>query len=192
MARRVNALVTEHQKQSAKCERRSTRTSGLAFLQRLAVFTRGEGHRSTYGSSRHIRAFTEATRNKLLDGESGFGKAHLGLLVREVTVGLEDVTMRGSKATLAAAVAGIAPSGESVQNSRRARDANVSAIFFELHSQFRRNVRQMYCIAGADHLVRRGTLRPMIQGIGIIASVVSANRLAKRVAIHLRLLGDGR
>jgi len=74
-------------------------------------------------SPKHIWAFTEATRNKLLDRESGFGRAYLGLLVNGIMVEPEKVTIKGNKTVLAAAIANMKLGAQGVHSSMPARDA---------------------------------------------------------------------
>lgn len=55
-------------------------------------------------SPRHIEAFSQAVKNRLFDRESGFARRYLGSLVTSITVGPEEVVLRGSKHVLAAAI----------------------------------------------------------------------------------------
>jgi DNA invertase Pin-like site-specific DNA recombinase len=56
-------------------------------------------------SSRKVEAFCRAMRRRLLDTESGFGKAYLKLFVEEIRLEGKTVILRGSNGTLAHAIA---------------------------------------------------------------------------------------
>src|SRR5690606_3575744 len=90
------------------------RTEVLLELGRVEA-RRGPGFKAQ--SPRHVRAFTAAVRNRLLDSESGFRRAYLSLLVQKITVGPETLSIQGRKDVLAAAIADRALSADSVRSS---------------------------------------------------------------------------
>ncbi len=104
-------------------EHGTARTEVLAEIGRIRA-KQGPGIKPQ--SDRHVRAFATAVRNRLLDRESGFGRAYLGLLVQGITVGPEIVEICGRKDVLAAAVADMVVSEESVRSSMPARHAIIS------------------------------------------------------------------
>ena len=63
---------------------------------------------------------SQATRNRLFDRESSFGKSYLNAFVTDITVGREGIVMRGSKEALAAAICDMKLSAEGVRSSMRA------------------------------------------------------------------------
>jgi DNA invertase Pin-like site-specific DNA recombinase len=68
-------------------------------------------------SAKHIDAFSRAVRARLLDRASGFGRSYLRGLVANITVGPEEVVLRGNSAVLATAIANHALGGAGVHTS---------------------------------------------------------------------------
>jgi site-specific DNA recombinase len=55
--------------------------------------------------TKHVNAFTQALRSKLLDRDSSFGREYLRLLVSEIRIEKNEARISGSYAALASAVA---------------------------------------------------------------------------------------
>jgi hypothetical protein len=75
-----------------------------ALLAEIAGIQRLEEIPTTLLSSRKIEAFCRAMVRRLLDTESGFGKAYLKLFVDEIRLEGKTVILRGSNGTLARAI----------------------------------------------------------------------------------------
>jgi site-specific DNA recombinase len=94
-------------------------TARLEILGEIGRLRAAQGPKINFKSQRHIRAFSQAARNRLFDTSSGFGKSYLNALVTDITVRPEGIVMRGSKETLAAAICDIEMSADSVRSSMR-------------------------------------------------------------------------
>jgi len=94
-------------------------TARLEILGEIGRLRAAEGPRINLRSPKQFKAFSEATRNRLFDRESSFGKSYLNALVTDITVGPDGIVMRGSKEALAAAICDMKLSGDGVRSSMR-------------------------------------------------------------------------
>jgi len=77
-----------------------------ALLLEIAALQRVELLPQRLLAPRHVEAFCQALRAKLMDETSGFGREYLRLLVQEIRVKGREVILRGGNAALAWALAG--------------------------------------------------------------------------------------
>jgi site-specific DNA recombinase len=82
-----------------------------------------QGPKINMKSGKHIKAFSQAVINRLFDKESGFAKSYLRSLVSDITVGPDELTMRGNKDLLAAAIYQTKLTPEGVRSSMPVRHA---------------------------------------------------------------------
>lgn len=82
-----------------------------------------QGPRVSVKSQKHVKAFSQAVINRLFDKESGFAKSYLRSLVTSITVGPDDLTLRGNKVALATAIASNSLNMAGVRESIPARHA---------------------------------------------------------------------
>jgi len=94
----------------------TARNEILAEIGRLRAT---QGSQVNLSSPRQFKAFSQATRNRLFDPESGFAKSYLNALVDDITVGPEGIVMRGNKEALAAAICDMKLPVEGVRSSMR-------------------------------------------------------------------------
>ena len=74
------------------------------ILSEIAGIRRQKEMPQQFLSSRHVSAFCQALKSRLLDRASGFGKRYLRLLVDEIRVMGKEIRIRGSYSALAHAV----------------------------------------------------------------------------------------